>query len=329
MKLVCCNPLKKHSRKTTGLQKVYKWMIGVNQIIKASSRVCTSCRFALFQLKKENNLPFTQSVVADEVDMVAEVEQGESFSEDEAVIRNEIVSKMNETLNFVDQSPISTKKLSCKKYSRYKSQKVCSSIRRKIFTGTSPSKIHQCPESEIINQLKEKFEKLTKASEKIQLLTVLPKSWPIRKMIKEFKITYNMARKVKMLVDEKGVLSTPNQKLGKALPTEFADIVKKYYECDDISRCMPGIKDFVSVTENGIKIHKTKRLLLGNLREVYAMFQEKHGQHKIGLSKFCELRPKNVVLADACGAHNVCVCTKHQNVKLMIHAINLKKKLIT
>lgn len=79
---------------------------------------------------------------------------------------------------------------------------------------------------------------------------------------------------------------------------------------------MPGFKDSVSVVENGIR----------NLREVYALFKERNGECKIGLSKFAELRPKNVVLANASGTHNVCVCIKHQNVKLMIQAINLKPR---
>ena len=43
---------------------------------------------------------------------------------------------------------------------------------------------------------------------------------------------------------------------------------------------------------------------------------------KIGLSKFAELRPKECVLAGASGTHNVCVCTIHQNVKLMLSAIS-------
>ena len=43
-----------------------------------------------------------------------------------------------------------------------------------------------------------------------------------------------------------------------------------------------------------------------------------HPGVKDGLTKFMELRPKNVVLAGANGTHNnVCVCTLHQNVKLL------------
>ena len=41
-------------------------------------------------------------------------------------------------------------------------------------------------------------------------------------------------------------------------------------------------------------------------------------QQCIGFSKFAELRPKHCILAGASDMHSVCVCTIHQNVKLML-----------
>ena len=38
----------------------------------------------------------------------------------------------------------------------------------------------------------------------------------------------------------------------------------------------------------------------------------------LGFRKFAELRPKHCILAGASGTHSVCVCTIHQNVKLML-----------
>jgi len=81
---------------------------------------------------------------------------------------------------------------------------------------------------------------------------------------------------------------------------------------------MPGKKDFVSVKKEGDKReHFQKRLVLSDLKQVYRVFKEKFPNHKIGFSKFAELRPKHCVLAGASSAHSVCVCTIHQNVKLM------------
>ena len=88
---------------------------------------------------------------------------------------------------------------------------------------------------------------------------------------------------------------------------------------------MPGRKDYVSVSEGEGRVHKQKRLVLCNLRELYAIFKDQHPSDHIGFSKFASLRPKHCVLAGASGTHTVCVCTYHQNVKLMIHAAELNK----
>ena len=86
---------------------------------------------------------------------------------------------------------------------------------------------------------------------------------------------------------------------------------------------MPGKKDFVSIREGEKRIHVQKRLVLSNLKEVYSEFKDKYPNEKVGFSKFAELRPRNCILAGASGTHSVCVCTIHQNVKLMIQALKL------
>ena len=92
---------------------------------------------------------------------------------------------------------------------------------------------------------------------------------------------------------------------------------------DDISRIMPGKKDFVSVKQEGKRVHVQKRLVLSNLTEVYREFKDKNPDKKVGFSKFAELRPRHCVLAGASGTHSVCVCTIHQNVKLMMYNVRL------
>jgi hypothetical protein len=44
----------------------------------------------------------------------------------------------------------------------------------------------------------------------------------------------------------KGILSSPNVKPGKVLPPATAEMVKEFYVSDEISRIMPGRKNFVS-----------------------------------------------------------------------------------
>ena len=99
-----------------------------------------------------------------------------------------------------------------------------------------------------------------------------------------------MARLAKKIVKDKGVMSSPNSKAGKPLCEETVKLVKAFYHHDDISRVMPGIKDFLSVRNaEGEKEHNQKRLVLCNLKEAYHQFKQQHPGIKVGFSKFAEL----------------------------------------
>ena len=93
-----------------------------------------------------------------------------------------------------------------------------------------------------------------------------------------------MACKAKYLVKNQGILSNLNPKHGCSLPLTTVSLVKDFYEFDDISRIMLGKKDFVSVRQGDQRVHVQKRLLLGNLKEVYQQFKENHPMEKIGFS---------------------------------------------
>jgi len=97
--------------------------------------------------------------------------------------------------------------------------------------------------------------------------------------------------------------------------------VIEIYQSDEYSRMCPGKKEYVSVKIEGKKVQKQKRILLINLKEMYEMFKRQAPIHKIGFSKFCELRPRWCVTVASSGAHSVCVCAIHQNVKLMVSAL--------
>ena len=90
-----------------------------------------------------------------------------------------------------------------------------------------------------------------------------------------------MVCKAKYLVKNQGILSNLNPKHGCSLPLTTVSLVKDFYEFDDISR---GKKDLVSVRQGDQRVHVQKRLLLGNLKEVYQQFKENHPMEKIGFS---------------------------------------------
>ena len=305
----CCNPfdIPGHSwgSRRKNLRPVTAWMCERAPQIFIGSKICDTCRK---KLSKEPPvfIPEPDSPSSDP-------EEAEVY-----VQTPEVVSSLNKCLVEIGETPYSQTKARGKNYSRHKVKKITEAMKRTVITGEATD-----DGSEMIQQLKEKFQSTTQRSEQLQILTVLPKSWSLKKIQQEFGVSNYMARKSKELVKEKGVLSLPSPKPGPSLPPETVEMVHVFYESDEISRVMPGKKDFVSVKLEGKRMHVQKRLVLNYLREVYHEFKEKFPDRKIGFSKFAELRPKHCILAGASGTHSVCVCTIHQNVKLMMYVMQL------
>ena len=206
-------------------------------------------------------------------------------------------------------------------YTKAKFRKVEEAVKKALDLGQEDGQLQQNDECEIIQQLKEKFAITTSRSEKVKILTVLPKSCSVLKITKEFSASNYMARQAKCLVTEKGILSSPNPRLGKPLLLETVEKVKLF----EVSRQMPGKKDFVSVTTaSGLREHVQKRLVLCNLKEAYQQFKTVHMNTKVGFSTFAQLQPQQCVLAGASATHSVCVCMTHQNVKLMFVGCGLQ-----
>ena len=156
-------------------------------------------------------------------------------------------------------------------------------------------------------------------SEKIQILTLIPDSWSRSYCSTFFDVSEHLIRQARDLKKTKGILAVPNAKKGKKLPDKVIEAVINFYEDDEFSRLLPGKKDTVSI---GYKEHQQKRLLLCNLKELFAAFKKKHKDLGIKFSKFCVLRPKWCILAGSSGTHSVCVCSYHQNAILLMEAMD-------
>ena len=173
--------------------------------------------------------------------------------------------------------------------------------------------------STLMDTLKEKVNASSKFSERIQLLTLTPDSWSRERVATEFEVSEHVVRAARKLKEEKGILPAITSKpAGNRLLQSTIDAVTQFYLDEEISRYCPGMKDFMMVNLEGKKVPVSKRLILLNLKEAHYLFQQDNPNVKIGLSKFCFLRPKWCVTADSSGSHNVCVCIKHQNPKLML-----------
>lgn len=105
-----------------------------------------------------------------------------------------------------------------------------------------------------------------------------------------------------------------------ALHDETEELVKFFYCRDDISRCVPGKRDFIIVRDEAGKKDKIqKRNLPMTVKEAYSL--SANPSVDIGKSKFAALRLQQVKLVSD-SSQNVCLCRHHENVNLLLSACN-------
>ncbi len=172
--------------------------------------------------------------------------------------------------------------------------------------------------------MKEKYYTFGKKdrNDRFRILTMTPESWSIRRLSLEFNVTYYTAMLAKKLYAEKGFMSIPNPVQPKTIISDaIRNLVKEFYYNDEISRVCPGRKDFVSVKKHGETERIQKRLLLMSVNESFIEFKARYGDVKVGRSSFACLKPPEIIQPNSSGMHRLCVCLYHQNVKLMVIAI--------
>ena len=85
-----------------------------------------------------------------------------------------------------------------------------------------------------------------------------------------------LVKRMRQCVSEQGILCKPRPRAGKRVSESTIKKVEDFYRQPDISRELPGKKEYKSVLlKNGKREHRQKRLVLGNLREIYAELKKK------------------------------------------------------
>ena len=115
-------------------------------------------------------------------------------------------------------------------------------------------------------------------------------------------------------------VAAERKKRSDALIAEEVQKIQDFYRRDDISRMCPGRKDFVSVKTDRGREHIQKRVLICNLKEVHQMFCAENSI-KVSFSKFCSLRPEEVVLTVQKG-QEVCQCEYHENIEMCVEGLS-------
>ena len=355
---LCCNPLSTHCDHSTA-----KGKIEITRIIRTKGlalglklipgqKMCVKCKIALFKTADstppvpiEESSPSvlfssqTGSVVASQDPPVESTPSAQTPQGVDKVspIAPYMVNLMplNEFLVQNQEDALDLVKLKHhKQYSIDVLNNVWAILQR--FKGQSENPFEPDSESvqswvsksalfdEMLEQLQKYFQECASRAERIHALTVLPRSWPLREIKEKFNVSTRTVTKVKRLVETKGILSTPNKKVGRPLDDETKKAVVDFFYRSDVSKELTGKNSVICVRENGKKVHKNKRFVLANLSHLHAEFVQLHPDLKVSLSKFAFLRPRDCILSDSSGMHNVCVCIAHENPKLMFEGASLQ-----
>ena len=322
------------------IQKIVEKGLREEGVLNTSMSICNSCRVGLqrdIANESVEELPTDDDLSSEEEEVIQRVNLEVLSQESLASMRSaeSVPGEFSQSVNIeifnraipaLLTSPIDPKRVVNPRYLKEKSDDICKKIKKNIFR-LDPEEISVDEKvkafDEMIDQLKQKYASNgTTRQEKLQLLTVLPRSWTVQKMMDTFNTTRYLATQAKELLDE-GAFHTAQRspRLSTGLSDQIKDAVVEFYENDDVSRAMPGKRDCLSVRKDGKRQSVQIRLMTSTLRESYNHLKEEINEIDIGFSTFAKLRPKNCKLLSSTGTHNVCVCTIHENVNLMLHSL--------
>ena len=337
---VCCDPKSIHrsqvrkNLKILDLDDAKRVSNITGKSVKPGQKLCYNCLIdskTKWTFKEPG--PETES---EPEEIHGDSDTGHCSSEDEFG-RPYHIEALNKSFTDIGVSPLKPGKVSQQNMETYAKRKcteyrdaVSSKIARMLDvppeqvmqTVQQPQQCSNCIDMDRLVELLRVKLQVSPKHRHIQLLTLAPESWSIQRTAEEFDVSIYQATEAKKLKKQKGILAERSPRVGRQLPKEIEEKVIAFYHEDEYSRIMPGKKDFKSVKgPDGKRQHVQKRLLLLNLNELYQKYKARYPNDKIGLSKFCAIRPPYCITVGSRGTHSVCVCTIHQNVKLMIAAL--------
>ncbi|CAG7832660.1 unnamed protein product [Allacma fusca] len=184
----------------------------------------------------------------------------------------------------------------------------------------------KCDDCEdLLHNMKIRYAELEDKRNKYQMLTCAPKSLSCNGLHTAVGCSWYEAKISQELRLTKGVLYYPDWKSpGHGLDERIKKDVVQFYLNTDNARISADAKEAVLLyNEQGDRTSEyvQKRRLLYNLKDLYSMFSETHGQ-LLSISKFAELRPHFCIWPGNSGMHSVCTCILHENFKFLLEAIN-------
>lgn len=264
----CINP---HQTHRTNISKALRSASKDNYIlwerqfrvqVNPGDKVCTNC---------------LQSKPRIENDIIAVTETEPDVEEcNEARITNR--EDLNNKLSSLDCSPIKLRESVSdpRLYGQKKLEKIVSKLKTKIGE-VSPALVESREDdvTNLVNFVKEKMKK-SSYQEKIQLLTLAPKSWTYDRIMSEFGVTRHMVRRSQKVLQDQGVLGKLPAKNGRALSQDtITKLLYIVYTDQEFTRELAGERNTVSIRDqSGVKTYHQKHLLLMNLRELHHEYKE-------------------------------------------------------
>ena len=244
LQLYCCDSFKLHKKKISkSLCKTDSELVA-NFKIKPGQKLCRN------YIKKATKVTEHS---AEETDIYDDTEEEYHCS-------NKSKLTLNESASLLGISPIkSIGKRDRIGYGKQKVKRFKESItdlvataydfnKEEILSDNEP-KCQKCTDMDrLINAMRENIN-ISSKPEQVQILTITPEGWSIRRTCQEFEVSEHLVRKARKLQCEKGILAKPDAKKGHQIPQNVKDKVLEFYHLDDVTRLCPGKKDFVCVSE--------------------------------------------------------------------------------
>lgn len=193
----CCNPfmIKGHGRKYKDLRKVKQPLQELWPTLILGDFICGGCRLKIN--RKNRSRSRTREVSFENSTRLSDarsrsrssspsssvVSKSPSLDTDVSLDLNSQIQYLNTSLSALGISPINSKKLRSREARLTKLENIHEQLKQKLLSDPDDSDDYIINnDNEIIAELKAKFNSVDDFSEKVSILTVLPKSWTSRKI---------------------------------------------------------------------------------------------------------------------------------------------------
>eukprot|EP00112_Aurelia_sp_Birch-Aquarium-sp1_P015851 Seg3541.3 transcript_id=Seg3541.3/GoldUCD/mRNA.D3Y31 product="hypothetical protein" protein_id=Seg3541.3/GoldUCD/D3Y31 len=244
----CCDPFKEHTtlRKKDLRDVTEEQAINYPSMVSIGLKICSCCRKKLCKLPTEMVacVQPQHTEIADTIEQISQEETGGEVNEQDDSIFSSPDSELhdiNKSLELIGESPLKKSRMETSSaYLQKKKQKMKNALSSKISAACritsaasvsdqeSSSDESDDKEKEILQGLIDKYKLCQAKSEKLIILTIFAKTWSRRKLMAEFGCSQRMATNAKHLAIERGILSSPNPKVGRTLAKDTVTKVKEF-----------------------------------------------------------------------------------------------------